>query len=112
MQKVTGLIGDVFRAIERFNSLEGAECTADTVAARGTDIVEAYEKVKSYLLENLVTVEGFWECECSHDYIHPDYPVFNDIGTCPKCGAYRKDMPDARLSEMIFGTGEPKIKKI
>lgn len=39
--------------------------------------------------------DDYWDCECVHDYIHP-----NTEDVCDKCKALREDQPDSRLDEI------------
>jgi len=43
------------------------------------------------------TTPLFFDCECSHDYIH----LKSQTETCPKCNAHADDQPDSHLQEVI-----------
>ena len=42
-----------------------------------------------------ITTSRYWDCDCQHDYIRA-----GGASLCPRCGAEREDMPDARIGEM------------
>lgn len=47
-------------------------------------------------ISSIVTTPDFWDCECSHDYVHP-----NTEKKCSVCGALRYDHPDSRANEVV-----------
>ena len=42
------------------------------------------------------TTEKYWDCECSHNYIHP-----KSQSVCEICGANSEEQPDSRVDEVI-----------
>jgi hypothetical protein len=45
----------------------------------------------------VITNEGYWDCECEYDYIHPKTQK-----TCPDCGSNSYDQPDSRENELKY----------
>ncbi len=41
------------------------------------------------------TTTEYWDCECEHDYIHP-----NTEDKCDRCGAIREEQPNSRKVEV------------
>ena len=41
------------------------------------------------------THDGFWDCECEHDYIHPKSQPY-----CSKCHTNHESQPDSIVSEL------------
>ena len=46
---------------------------------------------------NIVTTDGYWDCECASDYIHCKAETLY----CNKCKQHENEMPDARLEEIL-----------
>ncbi len=46
--------------------------------------------------EGILTTSNYWDCECLVSFIHPRVQ-----NKCPKCGAFAKEQPDSRVSEVL-----------
>lgn len=48
-------------------------------------------------MDNQETIDGYWDCECQDQYIHP-----KTVAYCPICGCHSSDQPDSMRHE-VFG---------
>jgi hypothetical protein len=56
-------------------------------------------KTAQAIIENhgdFQTHQGFWDCECEHNYIHPKTQK-----TCRKCNTKEDEQPDSRVNELL-----------
>ena len=62
----------------------------------GATALEQWVKVNRPNLYPLCeTTSQYWDCECEHNYIHP-----NTEDKCDRCGAVREEQPDSRKVEV------------
>jgi hypothetical protein len=50
---------------------------------------------------DVITVDGFWDCECDNNYIHRA-----EEQECQICNCKAEDQPDSRLPEILAEYGD------
>lgn len=54
-------------------------------------------KEKKEKIDDVLTTEKYWDCECGDNFIHP-----KTQGSCDVCGALVGEQPDSRVNEVLM----------
>lgn len=48
-------------------------------------------------INDVITTEKYWDCECEHNFIRP-----KTQNRCDICGAEAEEQPDSRVNEVLM----------
>ena len=52
---------------------------------------------KNEKINDAITTEKYWDCECERDFIHP-----KTQSKCNICGVLAEEQPDSRVNEVLM----------